>query len=139
MPKLRFRNDRLFLMMPKFLPTYPGCSFVVAMRRMHTCVVLFVLLVLGLSPALPAEDLPGTAYDESETQPYESSPSISNLMAETAFVSQTALSEIQIVRNALRLQTATPFLPSVRPIARADADRFTGARSLLAQVCTLLF
>ena len=71
-----------------------------AMRRMHTCVVLFVLLVLGLSPALPAEDLPGTAYDESETQPYESSPSISNLMAETAFVSQTALSEIQVVRNA---------------------------------------
>ena len=102
---------------------------------MHTCVVLFVLLVLGLSPALPAEDLPGTAYDESETQPYESSPSISNLMAETAFVSQTALSEIQVVQNMPR-QTATPFLRSVN---RADADRFTGARSLLAQVCTLLF
>ena len=109
------------------------------MKRMHTCVVLFVLLVLGLSPALPAVDLPGTAYDESETQAYESSPSISNLMAETAFVSQTALSEIQAVQNVLRLQTATPFLRSVKPIARADADRFTRARSLLAQVCTLLF
>ena len=108
------------------------------MKRMHTCVVLFVLLVLGLSPALPAEDLPGTAYDESETQPYESSPSISNLMAETAFVSQTALSEIQVVQNMPR-QTATPFLRSVKPIVRADADRFTRARSLLAQVCTLLF
>jgi len=108
------------------------------MKRMHTCVVFFVLLVLGLSPALPAEDSPGTPYDESETQPYESSPSISNLMAETAFVSQTALSEIQVVQNMPR-QTATPFLRSVKPIVRADADRFTRARSLLAQVCTLLF
>jgi hypothetical protein len=112
------------------------CVQLVAMKRMHTCLVFLVLLVLGLSPALPAEDLPNTAYDESETQPYDNSPSISNLMGQTASAIQTALSKIQAIQNALRLQTATPFLRSVN---RADADRFTGARSLLAQVCTLLF
>jgi hypothetical protein len=100
---------------------------------------LFVLLVLGLSPALLAEDLAETAYDESEAQPYECSPSISNLMGQIASAIQTALSEIQAVQNALRLQTAAPFLRSIKAITRADAHRFTGARSLLAQVCTLLF
>ena len=110
------------------------------MRRMHTCVVFLVLLVLGLTLALPAKDLAETAYDESETVPYESSPSISTLMAETLSVTQQpALSEIQAVQNALRLQTATSFLRSVQPITCAHAHRFTGARSLLAQVCTLLF
>jgi hypothetical protein len=106
---------------------------------MHTGVVLFVLLVLGLSPAFLAEDVPTTAYDETETVPYESSPSISNLMGQTASAIQTALWKIQAAQNAPHLQTATPFLRSVKPITRADAHRFTGARSLLAQVCTLLF
>jgi hypothetical protein len=109
------------------------------MRRIHTCLVFFALLVLGFSPAFPAEDLPDTAYDESETQPYESSPSISSLMAQTPSATQTALSETQAVRNALRLQTSTPFLLSAKPVTRTDAPRFTEARSLLAQVCTLLF
>ena len=103
---------------------------------MRTCLVLFVLLVLGLSPALPAEDLPNTAYDESETQRYDNTLSISNLMGQIASAIQTALSEIQAVQNPPRLQTAIPFLHRV---TRADAHRFTGARSLLAQVCALLF
>ena len=111
----------------------------VAMRRMHRCVVLLVLLVLGLSPALLAEDLPTTAYDESEAQPYDNSPSISNLMGQAASTIQTALSEIQAVGNAPHLQTATPFLRSVKPIARTDAHCFTEAQSLLAQVGTRLF
>jgi len=77
-----------------------------AMRRMRTCVVFFVLLVLALSPALPAEDVPTTAYDESEAQPYDNSPPISNLGAETASVTQTALSEIQPLQNAPRSQNS---------------------------------
>jgi hypothetical protein len=106
---------------------------------MHPCLVFFVLLVLGISPAIPAEDLPDTAYDESETQPYESIPSIPNLMAQTASATQTALAETQDVGSAPRLQTSTPFLSGAEPLARTDAPRFTGARALLAQVSTLLF
>jgi hypothetical protein len=109
------------------------------MRRIYTCLVFFVVVVLGLSPALPAEDLPDTTYDESETQPYEGAPSISNLMAQTASATQTALSETPGALNALRLQRSTSFLRSAKPVTRTDAPRFTGARSFLAQVCTLLF
>jgi len=109
------------------------------MRGIPTYLVFFVVLVLGLSPALPAEDLPDTAYDESETQPYESSVPISNLIAQTASATQTALSETQALESAPRLQTSTPFPLSAKPIARDDAYRFSGARALLAQVCTLLF
>jgi hypothetical protein len=98
-------------------------------RRARTCLIFFVLLVLGLSPVVPAEDLPNTAYDESETQPYESSPSISNLMGQTASATQTALSETQAVGNVPRVQTSTPFLRSVKPATRAEARRFTGARA----------
>jgi hypothetical protein len=102
------------------------------MRKTHRFLVFVVVLVLGLSPALPAEDLPGTAYDESETQPYESSLPISNLMAQPA-------SETQTPESAPRLQTSTPFLPTARLATRTDAYRFSGARALLAQVCTLRF
>ena len=135
--KLRFRNDHRSPLMVYSFPS--GVRLLGAMRRMRTCVVFFfVLLVLGLSAALPAEDVPTSAYDESEAQPYESNPSISSPMGQTASAIPTALSEIQAVQNEPRLQTATPFLRSVKPTTRADAHRFAGARSLLAQVCTLL-
>ena len=47
------------------------------MTRLHFCVVLFVASVLGLSLMVPAEDVPETAYDESEALLYESTPSFS--------------------------------------------------------------
>jgi len=109
------------------------------MRGISTYLVFLVVLILGLSPAVPAEDLPDTAYDESETQPYESNVPISNLMAQTASATQTALPEAPAGRNTTRLQTSTPFLLGAKPKTRSDAHRFTGVRSLLAQVCTLLF
>ena len=106
------------------------------MRRIYTCFVFLVVLVVGFSPAVPAEDLPNTAYDESETQPYESSPLVSNLMVQTASATQAALSETLAVP---RLQRSTPFLLSAKSLTAAGAHCFTGARDLLAQVCTLLF
>jgi hypothetical protein len=36
--------------------------------------VLLVALVLGLSSAIPAKDVPETPYDESESLPYDSTP-----------------------------------------------------------------
>jgi hypothetical protein len=109
------------------------------MRTVHTCLVFFVVLVLGLSPATPAEDLPQTAYDESETQPYVGGLPTSNLMAQTVSATQATLWETQVVRKGLRLPASTPFPLSARAVTRTDAPRFTQARRLLAQVCTLLF
>ncbi len=45
--------------------------------------VLLACLVLGLSSALPAEDSPDTAYDESESLPCESTPVFSMAVPET--------------------------------------------------------
>jgi hypothetical protein len=44
------------------------------MRRASSILVLFVLLAFGVSLAVPAEDVPETAYDESEALPYENAP-----------------------------------------------------------------
>ena len=44
------------------------------MRRPCFILILFVLLSFGVSLAIPAEDMPETAYDESEALPYEGTP-----------------------------------------------------------------
>jgi hypothetical protein len=107
------------------------------MRRVYSCLVLFVLLILGTSSAMVAEDLPDTPYDESETQPYESSTSIPNLMGQTAWATQTALSETEDTQSTLSLQTSILFRLGAKTNPRCDTP-FTSARSLLTLVCTLL-
>jgi len=47
------------------------------MRRASSILVLSVLLGFGVSLAVPAEDVPETAYDESESLPFESTPVVS--------------------------------------------------------------
>lgn len=44
------------------------------MKKSHSALVLLVAFVLGLSFAVPAEDVPETPYDESEALPYEITP-----------------------------------------------------------------
>ena len=46
--------------------------------------VLLVAVAIGLSLALPTEDVPETPYDESESMPYESTPSFSIMPQESA-------------------------------------------------------
>ena len=46
------------------------------MSRSRSVLVLLIALVLGVFFAIPAEDLPETAYDESESLPYEGTPVI---------------------------------------------------------------
>jgi hypothetical protein len=47
------------------------------MTQSRSVVVLLVALVLSVSFAVPAEDVPETAYDESESLPCESTPVVS--------------------------------------------------------------
>jgi len=44
------------------------------MRKSRSAFALLLLLGLGISLAVPAEDVPETAYDESEALPYECTP-----------------------------------------------------------------
>jgi len=61
------------------------------MRRASFIVVLFVLLAFGVSLAAPAEDVPETAYDESEALPYEGTPLFSSAAPKTAAAAPTVL------------------------------------------------
>jgi hypothetical protein len=53
------------------------------MRKASSVLVLFVLLAFGVSLAVPAEDVPETAYDESEALPFEGTPRFSTIVPET--------------------------------------------------------
>ena len=82
------------------------------MRRPRPPLVLCVLLFLGLSLAVPAEDLTETAYDESEAQPCESTALISNVTPQAASATQTVpiaqLRQISILRQSRRYYGCWP-------------------------------
>ncbi len=42
--------------------------------KRYFAIIFLMILTLGISLALPAEDIPETVYDESEAPPYEDSP-----------------------------------------------------------------
>ena|SRR5215469_6973503 len=52
------------------------------MRVLRVAVVLFAALTLSLSFTVPAEDVPETAQDESESLPYETTPLFSGHLVE---------------------------------------------------------
>ncbi len=72
------------------------------MRVFRSTLVLFSILVMGLSLAVPADDLPETAYDDSESQPYEMTPLLS------AQVVQEPVSALQVVSSAPSVLFPTP-------------------------------
>jgi len=54
------------------------------MGKLHASLILFLALAFGLFSAIPAHDVPETPYDESETAPYESAPSLLNEAVDSA-------------------------------------------------------
>ncbi len=102
------------------------------MRKPRSVLLFFVLLVLGLSLTVPVEDLPETAYDESEASPYETTPLFSTL------ISQAAASVTGVVRRAVGLRSGTPFRFAVTRITGTDRHRPAEERVALALLCTLL-
>lgn len=52
------------------------------MKNPLSVVVLVGAFVLGLSVAVPAQDIPDTPYDESESLPYQGAPSSPNKLIE---------------------------------------------------------
>jgi hypothetical protein len=54
------------------------------MRKPRSVFVLLLLLVFGVSLAIPAEDVPETAYDESEAMPYEGTPLFSMVVPQAS-------------------------------------------------------
>jgi len=102
------------------------------MRKPRSILVLLVVLGFGLYLAVPAEDVPETAYDESEGLPYESTPLFSIVMP------LAAARMTQAVPNSLHPKLGAPSPFTLARVRDTDANRSVGTRISLALLCTLL-
>ena len=102
------------------------------MRKPCSILLLCVLLGFGVSLVVPAEDAAETAYDESETLPYESTPQVSIV------VSLRAARTIHAVPDSSRHELSAPSeFPSAR-VGDTDVNRPANTRISLALLRTLL-
>ena len=97
------------------------------------CAVLFLMvLTLGVSLGLPAEDVLEEVYDESEALPSESIPLISIVVPLVdARTTRAALS-------SLHLKHSAPSMFAPAHVRDTDTSRPTDRGTSLALLCTLL-
>jgi hypothetical protein len=102
------------------------------MMKPRSALVFLLLLGIGVSLAVCAEDLPETAYDESEGLPYEGTPPFSIM------VPLVAVRTTQEKECPFHLKREVPSLFTPARIHDTDANRFAEARVSLALLCILL-
>jgi len=90
------------------------------MIRLPPALVLFVALVLSVSFAVFAQDVPETAYDESESLPCESVPVVSATLIETSTGSPTPPPRVSRFRLESRSRIA--MLHLAKREGRADSN-----------------
>ena len=98
------------------------------MKRLHAIIVGAVLLVFSAAFALPAVDSPETAYDESETQPFECAPPVSSVVAHAARLTN------EFQRAPLPVRATAASLLDVPRLIIADTDAPAAAPNLVTQV-----
>ncbi len=79
-----------------------------------------LILILGLSVAVPAEDMPETAFDESESPACESTPRFTILMPRVARA-RTMICVSPLGLSSLAKRCASCPDPSVRPHFTSDS------------------
>ncbi len=89
-----------------------------SVKKVRFAFVLLLTIVLGLFLAVPAEDLPETAFDESETPAYEGTPLFS------IEVPQAAAPEAPDVQSAADLGSG-----ALSPFTSTRSDGENAARS----------
>jgi hypothetical protein len=102
---------------------------VVAKPRL--AIVLLMVFSLGLPLGLAAEDVPETAYDESEAAPYEGTFLFSIVLPVAARTNQEA-------PGSVRLELGASSLFARACVYDTDANRSADARPSLALLRTLL-
>ena len=89
------------------------------MNKMPCLFVIFVAVVLSVSFAVPAEDVPRTPYDESESLPYEVARPVLTLEIRTSAASQSVISRTEILVRLCSMtasdETSAEQLQSARP------------------------
>ena len=99
------------------------------MRKPRSALLFFVLLVLGLSLMVPVEDLPETAYDESENLPFAAASLILDV------VPQPSSPTVQSVPSLLGDQPATSCGAFHTRITGSELHPDVQARVVLAILC----
>lgn len=107
-----------------------------AADKPRCAIVFLMILTLGVSLGLPAEDVLDAVYDESEALPYEVIP------LDPILVSPLRAQTTPPVQDFVHRRTSAPsLLPALFPRARfydAAPRRFAaGAPDLLTLLCTL--
>jgi hypothetical protein len=97
------------------------------MTKPRPVFLLCVAVVLGLSSVVPAEDLPETAYDESESLPYTSAP-----------VFSTAVPSAVVPVPVRRLLVARSGLGSLRNLCTLRFEQGRGCRYPICDSLTIL-
>jgi len=95
-------------------------------------VVFLMILTLGVSLGLPAEDVMDAVYDESEALPYEAIPLFSIVLR--ALPARTTQPTLSFFHPKLR--APCPFAPA--HVHNTDVHRSTDVRALSSQLCILL-
>ena len=102
------------------------------LTKPHFAVVLLMILTLGVSLGLPAEDVLDAVYDESEALPCEGTPLFSTVL------SPVATRTTQAPLSSLTPKPGAPLLLVRARLRDTDAHRSADARVSLALLCTLL-
>jgi hypothetical protein len=97
------------------------------MRNARSAIVFLVVLTLGLSLAVVAENLPETAFDESETQPYESTPLLFSIVVRpvAARAAADGLTRVSPLRSAPVTGRRGCHLQYERLLAHPDSNSLT--------------
>ena len=101
------------------------------MGKACSILALLVLLVLGLSLAVPRGDLEDTAYDESESLPYEAALALQDVLPRPRMI-VTGVERSAAAQLAARLPGAAMWRKSTWP------DGSSGQGVALALLCTLV-
>ena len=81
------------------------------MSKSRSVLVLLIAVVLAMSVAVPAEDVPETAYDESEALPYESTSVFSIAVRKAVAPAPAVRTRVPLLRQQLR-----PLPQRARPV-----------------------
>jgi hypothetical protein len=95
------------------------------MRTLQSAFIVFALVLAVLSFALPTEDVPETAYDESESLPYESSGVFSLVVHETVAEPSVDPPHVSVLRGACLTRLCTKCLSQRTGSAYPICDSLT--------------
>jgi hypothetical protein len=96
------------------------------MRNARSAIVFWLILTMGLSLSILPEDVAETAFDESETQPYESTALFSMVVRLVATrTAEGGLNFVSVLRCAPATGCCQCPLPYERVSTQSDSDSLT--------------